>query len=48
MKNCAGCNEGLATMLDEDGLQFIALLRRFDRTQSSVCGGKVGSRHVKY
>ena len=28
-------------------MQFIALLRRFDRTQGPVCGGKVGFRHLK-
>ena len=47
MENCAGFNEGLATLPGEVGKQFIALLRRFDRTQGPVCGGKVGSRHLK-
>jgi hypothetical protein len=36
MGNCAGCNEGLAVGPGEVCVQFIALLRRFDRTQGSV------------
>jgi hypothetical protein len=47
MENCADYNEGPATEPDEVGVQFIALLRRFDRAQGPVCGGKVGSRHLK-
>ena len=47
MENCACCNEGLAIVPGEVGVQFIALLRRFDRTQGPVCGGIVGSRHLK-
>ena len=29
------------------GERFIALLRRFDRTQGPVCGGKNGPRQLK-
>ena len=47
MENCAGCNEGLATVRGEVGERFIALWSRFDRTQGAVWGGKVGSRHLK-
>ena len=42
MKNYARCNEGLATMLGEVSVRFIALLSPFDRTQRPVYGGKVG------
>ena len=31
----------------EVGVRFIALLRRFDRAQGPVWGGKVGARHLK-
>ena len=41
-KNCARCNEGLATTLSEVEVRFIALLSPFVRTQGPVCGGKVG------
>jgi hypothetical protein len=33
-------------MPGEVGVQFIALLRRFERTQGLVCGGKVGPGHL--
>jgi hypothetical protein len=42
MDNCAGCNERLATVPGEIGVQFIALLRRFDRTQGPVWEKKSG------
>ena len=47
MENCAGCNEGLATVQNEVGVQFIVLLHRFDRNQDPVLGGKVGICHLK-
>ena len=47
MENYDGCNEGLATVPGEVGVQFIVLWSRFDRTKSPVWGEKVGSRHLK-
>ena len=47
MKNCAACNEGLATTSGEVGVRFISFLSRFDRTQGLVCGGKFGQSHLK-
>ena len=36
MKNCAACNEGLATTAGEVGVRFISFLSLFDRTQGLV------------
>ena len=38
MRNCAGCNERLATLSDEAYVRFIELLSPFDRAQGPVCG----------
>ena len=42
MENCAGCNEGLATLPGEVDVRFIALFSPFDRAQGPICGGKPG------
>ena len=42
MKNCAHCNRGLATMLGEANVLFVARLSPFDLAQGAVCGRKVG------
>ena len=47
MKNCAGCNEGLAKLSGEVDMRFIALPSPFDRAQGPVCGEKAGSSRLK-
>ena len=47
MENCAGSNEGLATLSSEADVRFIALLSPFDRAQSPICGEKAGSSRLK-
>jgi hypothetical protein len=41
MSNLVHCNGGLATMLSEVNVRFIALLSPFDRTQGPIYSGKV-------
>ena len=48
MKICVRCSRGLATTSGEVNVRFISFLSPFDRTQGSVCGGKVGLVTLKY
>ena len=47
MKNCAACNEGLATTSGEVGVRLISFLSPFDRTQGLVGGEKLGKSNLK-
>jgi hypothetical protein len=41
LKNCAGCNEELATLSGEANVRFIALFSRFSRSKGPIGKGKV-------